>query len=226
MTDSTLVLENGTRIVVPTSMVFDAENILKRQEYYVPVSFETPPTVLDLGANSGVFAIWAGLTWPGCRIHCFEPHPAAYAYLERNAQPHMTLHPLAVVGPLGGLMGSPAPLKTGRDNLGCSSFYELDEVPGNTTEEAVMVETIRAKSLPHADVVKLDVEGGEHDILTELDLSSTSVVMLEYHYREHRKSIEELLVGKGFTLWSALIRAPHLGTLRFVREDRGEKGSP
>src|SRR5688500_13610795 len=31
-------------------------------------------TVLDIGANVGSFAIWAGMRWPQSTVHCYEPH--------------------------------------------------------------------------------------------------------------------------------------------------------
>ncbi len=41
-------------------------------------------------------------------------------------------------------------------------------------------------TLPSADIVKIDIEGGEGDVLDALDLSRTSLVLLEYQNRRNK----------------------------------------
>ena len=50
-------------------------------------------TILDIGANSGYFAIAAGLTNPGSRVLAFEPLPSCAARIARN----VTLNPVTNV---------------------------------------------------------------------------------------------------------------------------------
>jgi len=33
------------------------------------------PTVIDVGANQGQFAVYARIRWPSARLICFEPPP-------------------------------------------------------------------------------------------------------------------------------------------------------
>jgi FkbM family methyltransferase len=45
---------------------------------------KAPKTVLDLGANIGLTAIWFARTYPGAQIACVEPMPVNLKLLERN----------------------------------------------------------------------------------------------------------------------------------------------
>jgi amino acid adenylation domain-containing protein/FkbM family methyltransferase len=42
-------------------------------------------TVIDIGANIGMFSLWAGLTAPNLRIYSFEPIPDTFEHLRINA---------------------------------------------------------------------------------------------------------------------------------------------
>src|SRR2546421_9780233 len=42
------------------------------------------PTVIDAGANIGVFSVWLSCAFPGAAIHCFEPEPENFNLLEYN----------------------------------------------------------------------------------------------------------------------------------------------
>ena len=55
------------------------------------------------------------------------------------------------------------------------------------------VAVVDPASLPSADIVKIDIEGGEGDVLDHLDLSKTSLVLLEYQNRKNRLQLEARL---------------------------------
>jgi 31-O-methyltransferase len=57
---------------------------------YLPASLpDLPrePVVFDIGANIGMFSLFAAQTWPGARIEAFEPVPEVFAALEHNVAP-------------------------------------------------------------------------------------------------------------------------------------------
>ncbi len=215
MTDARITFEGG-EIVTPRNLVGDARAILEAGEYDIDgMGFATPPRVLDIGANVGAFAIWAALRWPGCQVDCYEPSPVALGYLERNRQPHMTIHPVAVVGPA---RGETVTMRHGAQFLSCTGIDPIPEEPDNLGADAFVATTLRARDLPKAEMVKIDGEGIEVEVLRDYDLSGTHVVMLEFHRREDRRLVEDMLTAHGFTLFSSFQRRPYLGTLRFVRE--------
>ena len=56
-------------------------------QIFVHGSYALPPrcrTILDCGANVGIFSIWAARRHPHARIVALEPFPATFAALEAN----------------------------------------------------------------------------------------------------------------------------------------------
>src|SRR6266849_584477 len=55
-------------------------------------------TVLDVGANTGQFAVAAAKLFPGARVYSFEPLPACVTQLRRHASklPNLTIYPFAL----------------------------------------------------------------------------------------------------------------------------------
>lgn len=88
-TDTTfLELKNGLRVAqlntYETSYLFK-EIFVDRN--YAPDSLpeiSPAPVVFDVGANIGLFSLFAAETWPGARIFAFEPAPTVFAALEYN----------------------------------------------------------------------------------------------------------------------------------------------
>jgi FkbM family methyltransferase len=58
----------------------------------------TARTVLDVGANTGQFAVAAAKLLPGARVYSFEPLPQCLAQLRRhtNKLPNVTIYPVAL----------------------------------------------------------------------------------------------------------------------------------
>jgi 31-O-methyltransferase len=56
------------------------------------------PVVVDVGANIGLFTLYAARTWPGARVLAIEPAPAVVAALRANVAdlPGVTVHPVAL----------------------------------------------------------------------------------------------------------------------------------
>jgi hypothetical protein len=52
--------------------------------------------------------------------------------------------------------------------------------------------------LKSADIVKIDIEGGEAEVLASLDLSATSLVLLEFQNRKQRLMMQKTLASAGF----------------------------
>jgi FkbM family methyltransferase len=52
---------------------------------YIPVRpLPTAPVVIDVGANIGLFSLFAVREWPGARVYAFEPVPAVFEVLHEN----------------------------------------------------------------------------------------------------------------------------------------------
>jgi FkbM family methyltransferase len=149
-------------------------------------------TVLDIGANVGSFAIWAGMRWPQSTVHCYEPHPGTFRLLEQNTSDRSGVirHNVAVFPTEGRRL----PLFQRYDGDGESGLAHVmsryfNEGIGSTVE----VDVVHPSELPSADVVKIDVEGVEAAILEHLDLTDTGLILLEYQDDRNKEAVLRVL---------------------------------
>lgn len=154
------------------------------EDYFaVPIAYK-PKTILDIGANIGAFAVRAHHEWPDARITCYEPMPFNLEKLRQNVDDSWSQVEAVAV----------------RANAGESDIYIGDMfVTGGfkkgdrQTGESITVHCVAASSLPSAELVKIDTEGCELEILRNLDLSQTQVLMLEHHSLSDVAGIKALL---------------------------------
>ncbi len=188
--------------------------------YDVPLNFSTekPPVILDVGANVGAFVRWAVRRWPGCVLHCYEPHPGNFALLQRT---------IATIGPEESEIHAnnvavfneetPIKLHVAKTNCGAHSFFNL----GQEDEQTIVVQAIHAQTLPRADILKLDIEGAEMSVLLALAdvgrLREFSAVMLEYHSEMIRLAVKQLMSEQGFAVTGEKVHEKNRGELRFVK---------
>ncbi|HLP76030.1 MAG TPA: FkbM family methyltransferase [Candidatus Paceibacterota bacterium] len=160
---------------------------------------EKAEVILDIGANVGMFAVYAASVNPVAKIHAFEPFPENVQQLKKNlslsSQKQVQTHQAAVSDKSGvaTLFFVPG------DSSGCS----LNQ-PG---ENSCSVETIAGNSLfehcriDKCDLLKMDCEGSELGILqslTEDTLKRVGAVVMEYHDPKQIKAITSILARSGF----------------------------
>jgi hypothetical protein len=93
-----------------------------------------------------------------------------------------------------------------------------------SSEHVIEVATVHPRALPKADVIKLDVEGAERAILSHLDLTEVSLIMLEYHDLERRMDIERMTAGNfAVERRTAFPWAPYLRGDRYRPRSRGDE---
>ena len=161
----------------------------KKGEYSLPrecrIRVEDVRTVLDIGANAGISAVYFAASFPHAEVHAFEPDPGNCELLRMNAAAcgRIHVHPFAL-GPRDGEV----------------ALYGSDDAAnfGGFSSQALGVNPARSKKVPmrHAgrclaelgirsiDLLKIDTEGAEWDILTALEpalLGQTRVIMGELH---------------------------------------------
>lgn len=133
------------------------------------------PEVLDLGANIGMFSVWAAARWPGAHVVAAEPVPRNVALLRRNLdlQPRGTFDVVA------------AAVTTADGEV---TFGDGDFTNGRILERtAPDTLTVPARDvfplIEGIDLLKLDIEGAEWPILHDPRFreQGARVVMLEHH---------------------------------------------
>lgn len=146
--------------------------------------------ILDIGANVGSFALWATARWPGSVVTSYEPHPGTFEFLKQNTQQRRDITIVnAALFPGGQKTASFVSRFAGDGESGLAS-YAGDTFVAGAMVERYEVAVVDPASLPSPDIVKIDIEGGEGDVLDHIDLSKTSLVLLEYQNRKNRRQLE------------------------------------
>ncbi|WP_320670757.1 FkbM family methyltransferase [Patulibacter defluvii] len=123
----------------------------------------TDRVVVDIGANIGVFSVFALTRHPDVRVHAFEPVPENLALLRRNLAPfgdRVTIHETAVAAEDGEVSFGVEP--TGR--YGGIGVETAERITVRTRAIAALLEDVLARE-GRIDVLKMDVEGLERDLL-------------------------------------------------------------
>lgn len=185
-------------------------------EYELPINFK-PESVLDIGANEGAFTAWALAQWPDCRVDAYEPVPqnANLFRFNHGTNPRVKLSAFAIS------KDSPIRLHLGKNNSGEASRYDL----GGQNREFVDVDAIAPDKLESAEFVKIDTEGCEVEILSNLDLSKTKALVCEYHRDDDGGKICAHMKSAGFDLVAQKAHAQNLGVLKFSKPGMLKKRS-
>jgi FkbM family methyltransferase len=205
-------------VLLPKNERFRIANIFKQHEYQVPRQFLPPKpiTVVDVGANVGLFALYMNMAASTHVIHCFEPAPATVKLLRRNlgALNHVRIHPFGLTDYNGTAVMTLDPTNTGGNSISRS--------PGEKKCVEVSVHDASAVldryGLADIDILKIDTEGSEVPILASLSsrLNSIGIVMLEYHSERDRREIDRLL--SQFKLFGSNSSTLGVGTVKYINK--------
>ena len=125
-------------------------------------------TVLDVGANTGIYSLIAWSSNPRAQVHAFEPVPRVFEILERNNELNdrpLALHPIAC-----GAQDGEATLYEGTDNHYEASL--LQDTHGKNQKQRSYTVQVRSldqfldeKGVDRVDLIKIDVEKFEPQVL-------------------------------------------------------------
>jgi len=212
---------SGFVVRMPEGEVFRVKSIFQDQEYKL-ARFRgplRPRTIVDIGANVGLFALYMKMVDPDAVIHCFEPVPSTVALLAENVGglAGVHIHPYALTKDPGQdtiyLHGS----NTGQNSL--KRIEPNGQYAGSTTVPCrCAAQEIDALRLGRIDVLKIDTEGCEVEILESLGdrLEITDYVLLEFHSEEDRRRLDGLL--RNFLLYGGKAGAIGRGTFKYVHQ--------
>lgn len=132
--------------------------------------------IVDLGANIGLFGAFAAARWPEARITAYEPDPANVAIHRRTIASNGLEHRWTVVPAAAGSEAGEVRFRAGHHAL--SRLAEASERDAITVPMEDVLPLVVG-----ADLVKIDIEGGEWVILTDprFRLSPPRALVLEYH---------------------------------------------
>jgi FkbM family methyltransferase len=170
--------------------------VFHEHHYEPPAALDArldPERVLDLGANIGLFGAFAAGRWPRARIAAYEPDPAnadvCRACIGANRLEHRwTLTAAAAANRAGELR-----------------FHASGDALAHAGEDGDLVVEARdvLAEIAAADLVKMDIEGGEWEILRDPRFAAAPprAIVLEYHPHpsasDPRAAVEALLRQAG-----------------------------
>jgi len=157
--------------------------IFVKEEYMFPCDTETP-VIFDCGANIGMATLYFKWLFPRSKIVAFEPDPTTFQALRRNMDENhlsdVSVHNVA--------------LWSGN---GVVSFFVPKDQPGslvmsiNPSRNHGTQITVPSRRLSEyidgpVDLLKLDVEGAEHQVISDLmhsgKVEQVRRMLIEYHH--------------------------------------------
>ena len=168
--------------------------------------------VVSVGAGDNIAWDLAMVAEFRCQVHLCDPTPASTAWLaQQPLPPQVTHHPVAIAA-WDGALGFRAPRKARGVN-----FRPLEEGgEGDFEAPCVRFATLaRRLGLERVDVLKLDIEGGELEVIPDLLGSGPPVdqLLVEFHHRHD---------GRGFDRTLAVVES--LGAHGFQLFDVSRRG--
>jgi len=132
--------------------------------------------IFDCGANHGDFSKWVD---ENCNaiVHGFEPDPRLFPKLP--SFPNVHFHPVAVSG-----AGNPLRLRLGENRCSSVCFDETRNQETTVVESVKLNQFCRDNSISRVDLIKMDVEGSEIGILSNLPaefLAKVGQITVEFH---------------------------------------------
>jgi FkbM family methyltransferase len=176
---------------------------------YVPTGYEVEAhhTVIDIGANVGLFSAWAASQAPGVRVIAMEPSPRICEYLrdnmKRNALGNVTVYEAACGGSAGRATLYSHGYETNNSLYGCDIWGD-DYEARYEVEVLSLDDVFRNSGIERCDLLKMNCEGGEYDVLfgcSQETLRRIDRIGMEYHIgRQDRppQMVAQLLEESGF----------------------------
>jgi len=164
---------------------YDFINLILDDEYGIEKLDAKPKTIVDIGANIGLFSLWAGACFPKAIIHSYEPNARLHPYLVTNLK---QVGAKIFAEGVGSRACYGELVDPGESRLGTCHPSESGDIP------LVSLRTVIARMGGHIDLLKLDCEGAEWDILKDLDaFQDVTRIHMEYHLAEPGQTVEKLI---------------------------------
>jgi FkbM family methyltransferase len=176
-------------------------------------AIDRPLRAIDLGANIGLFGVYLRESFPDSYITAFEPDPFNVPVLERCIEANGGRSKWKLIEACASTEDGRLPFEAGR-------FLESQIAPrGSPSAQSVAAVDV----FPHldgADLVKIDIQGGEWEILADPRFAGieAAAVALEYHpqlcpHLTPRDAVTRRLEDARYRIAPFKEKAPGLGEL-------------
>jgi len=181
------------------------EEVFRNRVYQPPPAalralqaLDRPARIVDLGGHVGYFALFMLGLFPGCRVVSLEPDPENAASLRRSIESNGLHGSWSLVEACAATREGELDFESSfhlsriaREDTALAEFQShlADEIPFLAGTALLQTRPRRVESrdafayLSGGDLLKIDIEGGEWEILDDARFASLepAVVVLEYH---------------------------------------------
>ncbi|MBT3312771.1 MAG: FkbM family methyltransferase [Desulfobacterales bacterium] len=195
---------NNIIIEVPIRLRHEFKEIFMERCYSKGITVEVPdqPVIIDIGANIGLFSLFAASKFPGARIFSYEPIPVNFIQLKRNQDINKESRIICYQQAVSGSSGEIELHFDSSDSFTTSASITNGENQGDKIKVqcVTLPEIFRNNDIEHCDLLKIDCEGAEYDLLYNCSseyLNLVTQMVVEVHEgkeEQHNiKSLEEYL---------------------------------
>jgi len=174
--------------------------IFYKQVYALPAEvFNTATCIVDLGANTGIASLYFQSKAPGASIICVEPDKDNFAMLQRNLIPDNNDNSIKCLQ--AAISGEDRFLNFSSNPVKYNS--RLGEGPDSYQVQAMSMPSLfKMYGLQKVDILKMDIEGAEHDVFSgNLDcLNVVDHILIEIHQSSDVEPILTALRIHGFAI--------------------------
>lgn len=158
---------------------------INEDRMYDPIfAGRTDMTVLDLGANCGLFSLYAA---DSCtRLIAVEPTPTTFNVLQEIVKDHLQIIPLQLaIGPHNEMISFYI-------NENSTTNSMLDRNGTETKVQCMTLETLlHMQNLDHVDFIKCDIEGSEMQALTDDTLGPVAAKVDFWFVEVHQTNVKD-----------------------------------
>ncbi|MDX6689288.1 MAG: hypothetical protein QOG15_745 [Solirubrobacteraceae bacterium] len=185
-----LRLRDGTRLTAPPGEpLLTLYHEIWIADSYRPAGWTavTRPTVVDIGANIGVFSVWAARRLGAFRIVALEPSPVMAKELLLNLARNRIQGACVLQVAVGGGRRDAVLYRRGAEVM--NTLFQGDRygsafTAGHTVRVITLDDVFELYDIDCCDLLKLDCEGAEYEILygcSARTLGRIRHLVLEYH---------------------------------------------
>ena len=162
---------------------------------------EKDSVVIDIGAQIGVFSVFAALKDGSVKIYSYEPFLPNYTLLEKNIKLNNLSKQIIPFNVGVGKKNEIRKFTISDKNTGGHGFYCKD------SSESIQIKTISLKevfennNIKKCDFLKMDCEGAEYEILFNAPdsyLKKIKSITMEYHDNGNVVELKKFLEKSGF----------------------------
>lgn len=132
-----------------------------------------PETILDIGANIGMFSAIAHKRWPKARITAVEPNPELIDVLNENVGEFAVIIHAA-------LSDKPQTFIAPNDHASCTGTTDAEREDAVAVRGMTLAEILDEANMPRCGLLQFDCEGCEYKI-DPAHLERVDKIMGEYH---------------------------------------------